>query len=80
MHTNILRLGVRRMGQTLLSDAQKKQQQIQLKHRKLHQTMRKNLTIKVTEHWNTLPREVTKSPSPGVFKTYLNEILLNLLR
>ena len=41
-----------------------------LKHRKFHLNRRKHfLTLRVTEHWNRLPREVLDSPSPEeVFK------------
>jgi len=42
--------------------------------------MRKNLfTLRVTEHWNRLPREVVVSPSLEIFKTHLDEVLCNLL-
>jgi len=35
-----------------------------LKHRKLHLNMKKNfLTLRVTEHWNRLPRGAVDSPS-----------------
>jgi len=51
-----------------------------LKHRKLHVNMRKNcFTLRVTEHWNRLPREVVESPSLEVFKTRLDKILCSLL-
>ncbi|GAB0197120.1 hypothetical protein GRJ2_002177300 [Grus japonensis] len=51
-----------------------------LEHRKFHLNMRKNFfTLRVTEHWNRLPREVVESPSPEIFKTHLDVILCNLL-
>ncbi|GAB0204039.1 hypothetical protein GRJ2_002869500 [Grus japonensis] len=51
-----------------------------LEHRKFHLHMRKNFfTLRVTEHWNRLPREVVESPSLEIFKTHLDTILCNLL-
>ncbi|GAB0181272.1 mitochondrial enolase superfamily member 1 [Grus japonensis] len=51
-----------------------------LEHRKFHLNMRKNFCIlRVTEHWNRLPREVVESPSLERFKTHLDTILCNLL-
>jgi len=42
--------------------------------------MRKNFfTLRVTEHWNRLPREVVESPSPEIFKTCLDKVLCSLL-
>ncbi|KFV79274.1 hypothetical protein N308_05028, partial [Struthio camelus australis] len=50
-----------------------------LNHRKFHLNMRKNLTVRVTEHWNRLPREVVESPSLEISKTRLDVILGNML-
>ena len=49
-------------------------------HRKFHTNMRKNFfTMKVTEHWNRLPREVVASPSLEIFKAHLDTYLGSLL-
>jgi len=51
-----------------------------LKHRKFRLNMRKNFfTLRVTEHWNRLPREVVESPSLKIFKTCMDKVLYNLL-
>ncbi|GAB0208934.1 hypothetical protein GRJ2_003359100 [Grus japonensis] len=51
-----------------------------LEHRKFHLHMRKNFfTLRMTEHWNRLPREVVESPSLEIFQTRLDTILCNLL-
>jgi len=51
-----------------------------LRHRKLHLNMRKNFfPLKVTEHWNRLPREAVDSPSLEIFKTHLDKVLCSLL-
>ncbi|GAB0208966.1 hypothetical protein GRJ2_003362300 [Grus japonensis] len=51
-----------------------------VEHRKFHLNMRKYFfTLRVTEHWNSLPREVVESPSLEIFKTRLDAILCNLL-
>jgi len=40
-----------------------------LQQRKFHLHMRNNfLTVRVTEHWNRLPREVAESPSMEILK------------
>ncbi|KFV75636.1 hypothetical protein N308_00148, partial [Struthio camelus australis] len=51
-----------------------------LKHRKFHLNLRKNFfTVRVTEHWNRLPREAVESPSLEIFKSRLDVILGNML-
>ncbi|KFV87623.1 hypothetical protein N308_00210, partial [Struthio camelus australis] len=50
------------------------------KHRQFCLNMRKNFfTVRVTEHWNRLPREAVESPSLEIFKSHLDTVLGNLL-
>jgi len=59
---------------------QDKGQWAQTEHRKFRLNMRKNFfPLRVTEHWNRLPREVVESPSPEIFKTCLDKVLCSLL-
>ncbi|GAB0199991.1 hypothetical protein GRJ2_002464500 [Grus japonensis] len=52
-----------------------------LEHRKFHRNMRKNFfPLRVTEHWDRLPRVVVESPSLERFKTHLDAILCDLLK
>ncbi|KFV73703.1 hypothetical protein N308_14168, partial [Struthio camelus australis] len=52
----------------------------QLNRRQFHLNLRKNFfTVRVTEHWNRLPREVVESPFLEIFKTRLDVILGNML-
>lgn len=44
-------------------------------HRKFHLNMRKNFTVKVTEHCNRLPRVVVQSSSLEISKSHLDTIL-----
>ena len=49
-------------------------------HRKFHLNMRKNfLTLRLTEHWNRLPRGVMECPSLEIFRSCLEEVLCSLL-
>jgi len=51
-----------------------------LKKGKLRLNTRKNFfTLRETEHWNRLPREVVESPSLEIFKTCLDKVLCSLL-
>ena len=42
-------------------------------------TWKKFFTVRVTEYWNRLPREVVDSPSLEIFKTCLDAYLCSLM-
>jgi len=50
------------------------------KHRKFHLNIRKNFfPLRVTEHWNRLPRVVVESAPLKIFETRLDKVLCSLL-
>jgi len=83
MLTNILRVGVRRMGPDSFQWCRATGQGAmgtKPKHRKFQLNIRKNFfPLRVMEHWNRLPREVADSPSLEIFKTCLDNVLCSLL-
>ena len=65
-----------------LSGAQQqdKGQWEKLGHRKFCTNTRKNFfTVRVTEHWNRLPRDVEESPPMEIFKICLDTYLCDVL-
>jgi len=53
---------------------------LKLKHRKFRLNLRKNFfTLRLTEPWNRLPREIVDSPSLEISKTCLDKVLCSLL-
>ena len=51
-----------------------------LEHRKFHTNVCRNFfTVRVTEHWNRLPRGVVESPSLEIFKTRWDAYLCDLV-
>jgi len=51
-----------------------------LRHRKFRLNIRKNyFSLRVTEPWHRLPREVVESPSLEILKTRLDKVLYSLL-
>jgi len=51
-----------------------------LKHSKVRLNMRRNFfPLRVTEHWNKLPKAVVETPSLEIFKTCLDGVLCSLL-
>ena len=51
-----------------------------LEHRRFPLNIRKNyFTVRVTEHWHRLPREVVESPSLKIFETRLDTVMGNQL-
>ncbi|KFQ39137.1 hypothetical protein N332_12395, partial [Mesitornis unicolor] len=51
-----------------------------LEHRRFHLNLRRNFfSVRVTEHWNRLPREGVEAPSLETFKTHLVAFLCSLI-
>ncbi|PKU39370.1 hypothetical protein llap_10328 [Limosa lapponica baueri] len=79
---NLCLFSLEKTERGLLSGAQRqdKGQWAQAGTQEISSNMRKNfLTLRVTDHWIRLPREVVESPSLGIFETCLDMILCNLL-
>ena len=52
-----------------------------LKHRRFPLNIRKDFfTVRVTEHWHRLPRDIVGSPSLEMFRTRLDMVLGSLLK
>ena len=52
-----------------------------LKHRRLHLNIRKHFfTVRVTEHWRRLPREVVEPPTLEILRNYLGVVWVTLLQ
>ena len=41
--------------------------------------LKKFFMVRMTEHWNKLPRELVESPSMEIFKTHPDKYLCDLL-
>lgn len=79
MHTNYLRVGVKRMRPVVVCDRSRSNRH-KLNHRKFYQNIRKDFfTLRMPEHWHRLPRKVVDPPSLEIFKTCLDAILCSLL-
>ena len=53
---------------------------MKVQHRKFRMNVQKNFfTVRVTEHWNSLPREVVESPSLEIFRTRLDAELCDMM-
>lgn len=52
---------------------------LKLKHAKFRLHVRKTFTLRVTKHWNKVPRETVDSPFLEIFRTHLDVILGNVL-
>lgn len=50
-----------------------------LQHRKFHANTKKNsFTVRVTKHWNRLPRELVEFLSLEIFQPYLDTFLYDM--
>ena len=83
MFINIISVGVKRTWPTSFQQSVGTGQGEtgkKLEHRKFHTNMWRNFfTVRVTDHWSMLPREVVESPSLEIIKTHLDAYLCSLL-
>ena len=53
---------------------------LKLEHKRFHLNLRRNFfSVRVTEHWNRLPRGIVESPTLETFKTHLETFLCSLI-
>ena len=82
MLTNILSVGDRDLANlfSVVGGDRMRGNGHKMEHGKFHTNIWKNFfTVRVTEHWNRLPRVLVESPSLEIFKARLDAYLGHLL-
>ena len=64
---------------SLVCNSRTRSNGLKLEPRKFNANMWNNFMVRVTEHWNRLPREVVESSTMEIFKTCLDTYLCDLL-